>query len=102
MCRASCARACRVVVGGRCSGVINTINPTTPPQEATHSFYEACYLHLYTEWRRRRATIQQFGEIKRETQRASLKKPAQLLSALDQWGAPAARSDQAVGFVNFT
>jgi hypothetical protein len=50
------------------------------------SFYEACFLHLYTLWRRHGATIHRFGELKQETQRAATKKPAQLYMALERWG----------------
>jgi len=64
------------------------------------SFYEACFLHLYTQWRRQGATIHTFGALKQETQKVATKKPAQLLSALERWGQVAVLDHG--GFVDFS
>eukprot|EP00962_Isochrysis_galbana_P011042 scaffold3092_cov121-Isochrysis_galbana.AAC.3 len=63
----------------------DTSCPADIARPSALSFYEACFLHLYTLWRRHGATIHRFGELKQETQRAAAKKPAQLFVTLERW-----------------
>ena len=54
---------------------------------ALHSMYAACFLYLFTMWKRRGCTILQFGELKKEIAKLSLKRPERLLGQLERWDA---------------
>ena len=58
--------------------------------DVVHSFYEACFLHLYRAWRRNGYTIRDFDAAKKEVQAAARKKPGWLLDQLEGWRGAAA------------
>lgn len=58
--------------------------------DVVHSFYEACFLHLYRAWRRNGYTIRDFDAAKKEVQAAARKKPGWLLDQLEGWKGAAA------------
>ena len=72
---------------------------------ATRRVHAACLLHMAGEWKRRGASISEFGYIKKEIEALALKRPARLLKALKAFDAgpalPGSSADGKENFVSF-
>ena len=96
----------QIVTGAlRAGALTREANRTRSVYDVCHTFHAACCLHMHDEWKRRGLSIQDFGHLKKELERAARTQPAKLLRAVKAYDAspkiPGLATTKGDNFVSF-